>query len=104
MTKYITFALVLGILFLSLESNADYSDQLLLGGEATHVLSALDAASSSDDQAKPSQCQHCCHGHTIGLNTDVDFSFRPLACKQKLPRSVEISNWPQAPPTPPPNI
>ena len=104
MTKFITFALVLGILFLSLESSADIGDQHPHGDTSIHAIDGHEGAAGGDDQAKSPHCQHCCHAHTIGLATEIDLAANHLANKMKLPRSLQVTNSPQAPPTPPPNV
>jgi hypothetical protein len=104
MTKFITFALVLGILFLGLESSADIGDQHPHGDTSIHALELPDAVDGGDDQSKSPHCQHCCHAHTIGLSGEIDLAGHELANKLKLPGSIEFTNSPQAPPTPPPNV
>ncbi len=104
MTKFITFALVLGILFLSFESSADIGDQHPHGDMSIHAIEEPNGQDDGGDQVKSPHCQHCCHAHTIGLATEIDLAANHLANKMKLPRSLQVTNSPQAPPTPPPNV
>lgn len=103
MTKFITFALVLGVLFLGLESSADIGDQHPHGETSIHQVESGDHATNIEGQSgTASHCQHCCHGHcfsTLGnlaiMNFDVNLhksSFYELF----------VHNFANVPPTPPP--
>jgi len=65
MTKLITFALVLGILFLSFESSADIGDQHPHGDTSIHAIEDPNGSDDGDDQAKSPHCQHCCHAQLV---------------------------------------
>jgi hypothetical protein len=71
--------------------------------EFGHSLQAHDG-DQSDTELDGEHCEHCCHGHSAGLNTVVAALTMPYTrSNQRIASPSHIRNLAQAPPTPPPN-
>lgn len=79
------------------------------GNEPTHELAGFDLhehaqTDNSDDQNGDVHCEHCCHGHTSGINTSISAkTLDPSGACTEAGYADRIKILAIAPPTPPPN-
>ncbi len=101
---------MISVLFMSLEGAADvvmdgvpHGDDVSHQSEFGHPLEDHDG-SVPDTELDGDHCQHCCHGHSSSITSQL-FSFVPPmnAGDRRVDTQSDVRNFGQAPPTPPPN-
>lgn len=69
----------------------------------SHILNSDDSAAHETENSE-SDCQHCCHGHTSSVTGGYLAINIDLVSPKVSFYHPYISNFAQAPPTPPPSV
>ncbi|HNP65445.1 MAG TPA: hypothetical protein PKH39_16030 [Woeseiaceae bacterium] len=101
---------MISVLFVSLEATADvvtdgvpHGDDVAHQSEFGHPLEDHDG-SVPDTELDGDHCQHCCHGHSSTITSQpAAFIAAMIAGARRVDNLVDVRNFGQAPPTPPPN-
>ena len=101
---------ILSVLFVSLEGAADmvmdgvpHGDDTAHQSEFGHPLEEHDG-SVPDSELDGDHCNHCCHGHSSTITSQVASVIAPvIASDSRAEHNNQVRNFAQAPPTPPPN-
>ena len=110
MRTLIGHIVIFSVLFLSLEGATDVAiDGVPHGDEGAHLsefghpLEEHDG-SVPDSQLDGDHCEHCCHGHSSTIVSQLASINAPLiASGHRAEKKDRVRNFTQAPPTPPPN-
>jgi hypothetical protein len=110
MKSFWCISVMISVLFVSLEGTTDVvMDGVLHGDDVVHhsefgySLEDHDG-SVTDSELNDDHCQHCCHGHSSTITSQVDSIVAPvLAGDRRVDNQIDVRNFAQAPPTPPPN-
>ena len=90
---------MISVLFVSLEATADVvTDGVPHGDDVAHQ------SEFGDTELDGDHCQHCCHGHSSTITSQpAAFIAAMIAGARRVDNLVDVRNFGQAPPTPPPN-
>jgi len=99
---------ILSVLFMSADGAADIAIKGHPHGDgAAYQLDDSDSTASdslSQTDSHGDHCEHCCHGHSASMAAQLASITTPLiGCDHLARRAPHVSNFAQAPPTPPPN-
>lgn len=101
---------IVSLLFVSLEGTTDvvtdgvpHGDEVSHQSEFGHSLEKHDG-SVPDSELDGDHCEHCCHGHSSTITSQLASNIAPEVSGDRLAdHRNHLQNFAQAPPTPPPN-
>ena len=105
MKSFLCMSILISLLFMSIDSVADFSSNGHPNGEGNmHQVADHDAAENGSLSDSETEDHHCCHGHTASaIAHSLLVNVMPLLSDHDLGRSPHVSSFKQSPPTPPPN-
>lgn len=102
MKSILCHLLLISLLFVSIEGAADLGE---VGHAHTgHAHEGTDTVVDPAQDIEAGHCEHCCHGHTVAVVGSEKAGLIPSPVTNLRARhSNHFANFPQTPPTPPPN-
>lgn len=106
MRFFVCTAMIVSMLFLSLDGAMDIVSQGHPHGDAAELVDAdsITTKLPGSDTGSENHCEHCCHGHFAGIVVQLaSMALHPAPGTLRSPPILFDLGHARAPPTPPPN-